>query len=144
MPNARFHGLILVIALLIVPLSAQAEKKLAPENIDGSRKVTAEDIFELVEKIPNLKIIDARIRVDRRHGFLEGSVSLPDIKTDCRSLKRVVKKKSSPVLFYCNGPKCGRSAISVKKALKCGYNNIYWFRGGFEEWKAKGFPVLKE
>lgn len=144
MRNIKLHQLMLVIALLFAPLWAQAEKKLAPENIDGSRKVTAEEIFGLVEKIPDLQIIDARIRVDRKHGYLEGSVSLPDIKTDCKSLKKTIKKKSSPVLFYCNGPKCGRSAKSVKKALKCGYNNIYWFRGGFEEWKAKGFPVLKE
>ncbi len=144
MRNIKLHGLMLVIALLFAPLWAQADRTLAPENIEGSRKVTAEDIFALVEKIPDLLIIDARIRADRKQGYLESSVSLPDIKTNCTSLKKTIKKKSSPVLFYCNGPKCGRSAKSVEKALKCGYNKVYWFRGGFEEWVAKGFPLLKE
>ena len=144
MRTIKLYGPMFIVAFLFAPLWAQADATLAPENIDGSRKVTAEDIFDLAEKIPDLLIIDARIRADRRQGYLETSVSLPDIKTDCRSLKKTIKKKSSPVLFYCNGPKCGRSAKSVKKALKCGYNNIYWFRGGFEEWEAKGFPLLKE
>lgn len=133
-----------VVTILFAPQWAQAGEVLAPEYIDGSTKVSAEDIFDLAEKTPDLLIIDARIRADRRQGYLEGSVSLPDVKTDCRSLKKTVQKKTSPVLFYCNGPKCGRSGNSVKKAVKCGYNNIYWFRGGFEEWKAKGFPLLKE
>ena len=119
-------------------------RKDAPLNISGTTKVAAEDIFTLIEKIPNLIIIDARIRTDRIQGYLQGSVSLPDTETDCASLKKIIPTKKSPVLFYCNGVKCGRSGKSSKRALQCGYKNIYWFRGGFEEWKSKKLPYLKK
>ena len=121
-----------------------ASKKDAPLNISGTIKVVAEDIFTLIEKNPNLIIIDARMRTDRIQGYLQGSISLPDTETDCASLKKIIQAKKSPVLFYCNGVKCGRSVKSSKRALQCGYTNIYWFRGGFEEWKSKNLPYLKK
>ena len=52
--------------------------------------------------------------------------------------------KDHNVLFYCNGVKCGRSVVAVGVAKKCGYSNIYWFRGGFEAWLKEGFPFVKE
>lgn len=129
--------------LLIISSVNAAEQKDAPNAIKGTTKVFAEDVIDLAEKIPNLIIIDARIHSDRRQGFIEGSISLPDIDTNCKSLAKIIPKKIDPVLFYCNGVKCGRSVVSSRVALKCGYNNIYWFRGGYEEWKAKGFPNVK-
>lgn len=122
---------------------AAAKKKDAPLNIAGTNKTTAEEIFTLLDEYPELLIIDARIRTDRAEGYIEGSVSLPDIETNCGSLKKFIQEKTSPVLFYCNGVKCGRSGKSSKVAVKCGYKNIYWFRGGFDEWKSKNLPYVK-
>jgi len=105
------------------------EKSIAPDEIPGIAKVDAEGLLDLV-------MIDARLRQDRQQSYIEGSISLPDVKTTCASLAKYAPRKSSPVLFYCNGPKCGRSAHSCRKALACGYTHVYWFRGGFEEgWK---------
>ena len=123
---------------------ATEKKKDAPLNISGTNKVIAEDIFNLLDSKPELVIIDARIRSDRTQGYLEGSISLPDVETSCDSLKKVIPTKTTPVIFYCNGVKCGRSGNSSKVAVKCGYKNIYWFRGGFEEWKSKNLPFIKK
>ncbi len=116
----------------------------SPESIEGSIKVTAEEFIDLVDQIPNLTIIDSRIPGDRKQGYIEGSSSLPDVDTTCETLAKLIPKKDSPSLFYCNGVKCGRSAKAVKIAVDCGYSNIYWFRGGFEEWLEKGYPYLQE
>ena len=136
----------LISSLLVagMNLSYSAKKKDAPLLIPGTIKVSAEGVLDLVEKIPDLLIIDARIRADRKQGYIEGSISLPDIVTNCASLGKVISKKNAPVLFYCNGVKCGRSVKSSRIALKCGYNNIYWFRGGYTEWRAKNYPFIKE
>lgn len=117
---------------------------LSPESIEGATIVNAEEFIELVGKIPGLIIIDSRIPGDRKQGFVEGSLSLPNTNTTCKTLAKVLPEKNTPSLFYCNGVKCGRSAKAIKIALACGYNNIYWFRGGFEEWLAKGYPYLQE
>ena len=117
---------------------------VSPDSIPGTVKVDAESLIELVEKIPGLVIVDARIRQDRLQGYIEGSVSLPDVETDCEALARFAPRKTTPVLFYCNGPKCGRSVHASRKALACGYTRVYWFRGGFEEWSKKNYPFLKK
>lgn len=134
----------IAIALNLLSTIAVADVKIAPQEIPGSTKVDAEGVIKLVEVIQNLLIVDARIRMDRRQGYLEGSISLPDVETDCDSLARIIPTKSSPVLFYCNGPKCGRSGKSVNKAVNCGYTKVFWFRGGLEEWKLKGYPYLRK
>ena len=131
-----------LLTTIIYSLSAVAET--SPNSIEGSTLVNAEGFIELVGKIPDLLVIDSRIPGDRKQGYVEGSVSLPDVDTTCESLAKVVPNKESPTLYYCNGVKCGRSATAVKIALSCGYTNIYWFRGGFEEWLAKGYPYLQE
>lgn len=133
-----------VVFSLATPLAVAAEKRVSPDQIPGTVKVDAEGLVDLVERLPALVIVDSRLRTDRRFGYIENSVSLPDVETDCASLARAVPRKRNPVLFYCNGPKCGRSAKAAQKALGCGYTQIYWFRGGFEEWQAKNYPSVKE
>ena len=137
-------GLILLSALWISCGNAHAAEVISPEAIPGTTRVDAEGVINIVEKISDLVIIDARISIDRKQGFIEGSRSLPDIDTTCASLEKVVPGKMRPVLFYCNGVKCGRSVKSINIAQACGYQKIYWFRGGFEEWKAKGYPFVME
>lgn len=143
----RCRFCLLVAGLYLVCSTAHSianEKKLAPENITGAIKVDAEGLINLAERLPNMVIIDARIRMDRRQGYIEDSLSLPDIQTDCVTLKTIIPSKQQPALFFCNGIKCGRSVKSINIAKQCGYKTLYWFRGGFEEWKNKGFPYVKE
>lgn len=123
--------------------SAVAEQK-APESIDGTKRVSAEEVVELVMNTPDLVVIDARKTSDRDEaGWIEGSIGLPNYDTDEKSLKKHIPEKSTAVLFYCNGVKCGRSVESSKKAVSLGYSKVYWFRGGWEEWTEKGMPVSR-
>ncbi len=133
----------LLLSVSLIPGYATAADE-APLLIPGTTKVSAEAFLDIVAKTPELFIIDARIPADRMQGYIEGSISLPDIETNCASLARVIPKKNAVVFFYCNGVKCGRSVKSSRIALKCGYNNIYWFRGGFAEWTDKNYPFIKD
>ncbi len=114
-----------------------------PDTVPGTTKVSAEQLIELVQKHSDLVIVDARKPSDRAKGYIEGSVALVDTDTTPESLAKVASNKAAPVVFYCNGVKCGRSVNSAKVAAGAGYSKIYWFRGGWEEWIAKGFPVAK-
>lgn len=114
-----------------------------PADIPGATTVTAEQLIDIAARLPDLVIIDSRIQEDRREGFIQNSISLPDEDTNCKTLAQVVPKKTTPALFYCNGIKCGRSVRAVRIALKCGYKDVYWFRGGFEEWTEKQYLFEK-
>jgi rhodanese-related sulfurtransferase len=132
---------LLLIAGLLGTGPAMAE---SPPAIDGVASVSAEQLIELAGRTPGLVILDARLGKDRKLGYIEGSISLPDVDTNCQTLARVLPRRETPTVYYCNGPKCGRSANAIRTALACGYTNIHWFRGGLEEWLAKGYPHLRE
>ena len=129
--------------LCLVTACACAEGYTSPDTIDGTKKIDAEGLIELVSQNENQIIIDSRIPSDRKLGHIPGSISLPDTDTSCESLARTIPEKTSPVVFYCNGPRCRRSDNAVVIARDCGYRDIYWFRGGIEAWKASNYPVEK-
>ena len=136
------NKVLIFVSMFLMAFSSFAEEKKAPDFLQGTTRVSAEEVVELVTSVPDLVVIDARKASDRdAAGWIEGSVGLPDYDTDAASLAKHIPSKSSPVLFYCNGVKCGRSVKSSKKALSLGYTNIFWFRGGWEEWAEKGMPV---
>ncbi len=131
-----------LLASSFVAGSAFAGKKEVAQFIDGTVRVSAEEMIDLVEQHDELVIIDSRKKSDVAKGFIEGSISLPNTETDTASLAKHIGSKSTPILFYCNGIKCNRSGKAAKIALADGYSNIYWFRGGMQEWEAKGLPVI--
>jgi rhodanese-related sulfurtransferase len=142
--RSRFLSVwILAAATLAAAATARADRRIAPDDIPGVQRVDAAGVIRLADTAPHLVIIDSRIAMDRRQGYIEGSVSLPDVDTRCTTLARVAPARNRPVLFYCNGPRCGRSAIAARIAHGCGYRSIYWYRDGFEDWKTKGYPYLK-
>jgi rhodanese-related sulfurtransferase len=141
-------GLFALILSITIPLnSAIAEEKpdlakpkiVVPEKIAGVTTVNAEEVIEKLTSEQPPILIDARIRNDREHGFIENSISLPDINTNCDTLKDVSEDKGQHLMFYCNGVQCGRSVVSIKVASSCGYHKLSWFKGGFAEWKEKGY-----
>jgi len=135
---------VILFAIAVCPMATAAPPPPSPENIPGTVKINAEQLIELVTEKSDILIIDSRIPSDREHGFIEGSVNLPDIDTTCETLANIIPSYSSPVIFYCNGPECGRSAVAAKQALNCNFKTIYWFRGGFEEWLSKNYPVIEK
>lgn len=124
--------------------AAYAGKKETPKSLEGTTLVSAEDVIELIGSQDNLVLVDSRKTSDFGKGRIEGAINLPNTKTDEQSLSKIAPNKTGPILFYCNGIKCGRSVDSARKAISFGYTKIYWFRGGMEEWENKGFPVLKD
>lgn len=138
----RWSVSIAATSFLFSSVAMSAEEIKAPDAIPNTTRVSAEQVVDLVNKTPSLVIVDARKAEDRQSaGWIEGSVALPNVDTNEQSLSKLVPDKNTPVLFYCNGVKCGRSVESANKAVSWGYKNIYWFRGGWEEWLEKKLPV---
>lgn len=147
-PNLSLISPFLLICILAIPgiqsaCANEAEKPDAPEFIDGVTIVNAEGLIEKTMSNPDLVLVDSRIVADRKQGFIEGSISLPDIETSCDSLAGVIDSKSTPVMFYCNGVKCGRSAKAARIAVACDYASLYWYRNGMQEWKEKNYPLVQ-
>lgn len=135
---------LLIINLLCVSV-AFAHKKpiITPEHVDGITTVHAQKLAKLMLKDKKLIVIDARVMKGRKKGFIENSYHLPDIETNCASLQKLIPRLNNPVVFYCSSNTCGRSLNAVQIAKRCGYSHLYWFRGGFKEWKSEGYAYKK-
>src|SRR3954466_658719 len=103
----------------------------APMEIKGAKTVNADAVIELIQKTDNLIILDNRSLADYEAGHIEGSARLIDTAiTSEAAIAQHVKSKDTPVLFYCNGLKCGRAANAVVKATEWGYQNVYYYALG--------------
>ncbi len=130
--------------LLLLQFSAPVLAAQAPEAIAGSTVINSDELIDLVVNTDVMVVIDSRITGDYIRGHIEDAINLPNTETNCRTLTDILPQLFSPVVFYCNGESCLRSSEAISIALACGYKKIYWFRGGFEEWVAMGYPYLKE
>ena len=134
--------LVLATIFLLGWMQVQAEE-IVQESIPGTTKISAEELINLAQTDSHLVMIDSRKPSDHAKGYIEGSINLPDTETTAKTLASHIPTKSTPVIFYCNGIRCGRSAKAAKIAVSAGYTNIYWFRGGWGEWTAKGYPAAR-
>ena len=132
------------IAIAVEAPNLAKKKVIVPEAITGVKTVTAEQVITSLTSDNAPILIDARIKKDRNYGYIESSISLPDIETNCSTLSGITQDKERHLMFYCNGVQCGRSVISIKVARSCGYHNLSWFKGGFAEWKEKDYQYMTQ
>jgi rhodanese-related sulfurtransferase len=136
------RSIFLSLAVLLGLISTLAAQD-APMQIEGARTVDARQIFDLFKSKPNLVILDNRKEEDYAAGHIEGAIRLLDTEVSPDSLAKHISAKDTPVLFYCNGVKCGRAAKAIEKAVQLGYTNVYYYALGMQEWNGEGLPVVK-
>ena len=127
-------GLVLAATLSLFGGSAMAED--SPETVDGATTVTVEEAVVLFDE--EVVFVDVRKTSDFDAGRIAGAVHL-DIKSALteESLAAVVAK-DEPVLFYCNGVSCHRSAQASALAVGWGYSKVYYLRNGYPAWEISG------
>ena len=130
------------LGLIFVGNAYAAEKPNAPGSINGAVTVSAEEVIKLIFSNPHIVMIDSRKNTEYLKGHIEGALNILNTVLSRQELEKRVPDKSAAVLFYCNGIRCMRSSDSVKKALSWDYTNVFWFRGGWDEWTEKRFPVI--
>lgn len=134
--------LLLMVALTVAAALPALAEEDAPLQIAGATTVAAEQVIGLVSREPRLVIVDARHAGDYNAGAIEGAVNILDTELTPEKLAGIAATRNTPVLFYCNGVKCGRAANAVVKVLSWGYSNVYYYALGMTEWKAKGLPLV--
>jgi rhodanese-related sulfurtransferase len=93
-----------------------------------------------IEKdIPHV-LLDVRSARDAEAGFIKGAVSIAAMDIEKSLAKFPPKDKKAPIMIY--DQKGGDDAMKAAKALiAAGYAPVDIVSGGFDAWKAAGFPV---
>jgi rhodanese-related sulfurtransferase len=121
-----------------------------PLTLAGATVVNARQVRDLIER--GAILVDARIPVEFDEEHIVGAHSLTytensrkdsnfDAAVDRFNVDALPANKALPLVFQCNGPECWKSYKASAAAVRAGYKNVYWFRGGYPEWKQAGYPL---
>lgn len=121
-----------------------------PTSLPGAKIVTAAEARQLIDK--GVPIYDVRVPEEYAVAHVPGATLLPykeasakevgfDPSDDQFALNKLPKDKNAPFMMYCDGTICWKSYKSAVMAIQAGWKNVYWFRGGFPEWKEAGLPT---
>jgi thiosulfate/3-mercaptopyruvate sulfurtransferase len=122
------------------------------------RVVTAADLAARLRRVNpglaadrpprGLLLFDLREPRDFAIGHLPGALSLPFLHFSDDFGKAVAAgwpgadRATIPLVLYCYGIDCVRSRKAGAQAASLGFHDVLWFRGGVEEWRQAGYPLL--
>ncbi|MDA8099829.1 MAG: rhodanese-like domain-containing protein [Nitrospiraceae bacterium] len=90
--------------------------------------------------IPHV-LVDVRPAKAAEAGFIKGAVTVPAAEIEKSLAKFPAKDKKAPIMVY--DQKGEGDAVKAAKALiAAGYAPVDVVSGGFESWKAAGYPVM--
>lgn len=87
----------------------------------------------------NYFFIDARDETDYKAGSIKGAINIPYHKLDQFQDKINSLAKDKVYVAYCSSA-CDVSIDLAYALAKQGFTKVYIFHGGWDEWKAAGFP----
>jgi len=145
--HPKFTVLLFVLSLF-QPAIANANE--TPADLPGAKISSAEQVKRMLDK--GVPVVDTRVGNEFAESHIRGAVSVPykersrkardfDAAQDSFDLAKLPADKGKPIVFYCNAGECWKSYKASTLALRAGYREVYWFRGGLPEWKKMGLPV---
>jgi PQQ-dependent catabolism-associated CXXCW motif protein len=122
-----------------------------PISIPGGRRITTQDMKDMGQQALALDVLDERTG----HYTIPGAIHLPgagnygnghfDDGLQSRFqtvLSRLVSRNpNKPIVFFCASAQCWESYNAALRALKMGFQNVFWYRGGLASWKTANLPV---
>lgn len=119
-----------------------------PTSIPGGRVITTEALANLNR---SALLIDAWN--DQSHPTLPGAIRMPaagipgnfydQVQAGFQQAlaMRTNNNPQQPLVFFCAGVECWESYNAALRALRLGYREVYWYRGGVTSWQAAGLPL---
>ena len=116
-----------------------SKDKVEGESFKEPVAINLEQAYKLSNK--NITFIDAREYEDYKAGHIKNALSLPYY--DFEAHKNVLNKisKNNFFVIYCAGTDCDLSILLGNKLFKMGYNKVYIFFGGWNDWLNEKYPV---
>lgn len=122
-----------------------------PTSLPGAKVISAAEARALIAQ--GIPVYDVRVEDEYKNAHVPSAQSVPykegsakevdfDRADDQFALNKLPKDKNAPFIMYCDGTICWKSYKSAVMAIDAGWKNVYWFRGGFPEWKEAGMPII--
>lgn len=133
---------ILATTVLFASAGASAQTGETPPALKGAKTVSAQAAKAAIEA--GAQPLDVR----KKASFVEGRLpkakaigAAKDPKTNEFNVSVFGPKKDAPVIVYGHGTDGWSAVAAVNSAVKAGFTNVLWMRGGYTEWAQAGLPV---
>ncbi len=116
----------------------------------GVKIVNAKEVQDLQAK--GAILADTRKASEYGEGSIKGAISVPydpeksakaavfDESMDKFDMTKFADKNANLVMF-CNSGTCFKSYKAAVVLAKNGYKNVFWYRDGVPDWKARKLPM---
>lgn len=122
-----------IFVMFISVIGHVSAKPPAPKSVKGAITIDTEYAKKLMNQC--VVFIDVRSAENYKEGHIQSAVHLDLKKGLTESTLLSVVEKDQPVVFYCNGNMCQRSALASGKAIAWGWESVYYYRSGFPGWQ---------
>lgn len=130
-----------------------ADGVATPTALQGGKIVSAEEAKKLSDA-KGAVFVDTRSPVNFGKGRVPGATSVAyreksnqvpnfDASQDQFELSKLPADRNAKIVFYSDGPTGWKSYKAAVMSVNSGYKNVMYFRGGYADWAAKGYPVEK-
>lgn len=126
---------------------AQETPNAAPA---GVKIVEAKEVGDLQKQ--GAILVDTRRAGEFSEATIKGAISVPydpeksakDVSFDASQDKFDLSKfpdKNARIVLFCNSGTCWKSYKAAVVMAKAGYKNLFWYRNGMPDWKARKLPM---
>ena len=136
-------------------LRLQEHAAPTPLEIPGARVIATAELRKLLQAQPEKRPLLFDVTGEDRHLSLFSAIWLPgagrgssfDDEIQARLAQMLEQatggNRAHMLVFFCAGPRCWLSYNAALRAVRLGYSNVRWYRGGVEAWGA-GAGLLME
>jgi rhodanese-related sulfurtransferase len=97
----------------------------------------AKDLYES----QGVLFVDARHDFEYKMGHIRGAINIALKEIDTHRIQLEGTPKDKMLIVYCDGVECNSSIELALKLMELKFTNVKVFFGGWQEWKAKNFPI---
>jgi rhodanese-related sulfurtransferase len=125
--------------MIMTPQAKAGAGYVSPEAVPGAITIDTARAKTLFDS--SAIFVDVRNDADWEAGRIPGAVHLDLDRALTEASLRAVARPDQAVVMYCNGTKCPRSSQAAAVAVGWGFRQVFYYRLGFPDWQAAGYPV---
>ena len=109
-------------------------------SVTGATKIDAPMAKAMIDR-GGASFVDMRTSIEFVREHIPGAHYIGAVADLSKERLSEIAGKDDEVVFYCHGMRCPYAAFASAKALALGFENIYYFAGGYPAWVDAGYPV---
>lgn len=108
-----------------------------------NHQITRHELLKLMEHQHNLVLVEALPVQYFLKEHLPGAINLPLQDLPAKATESI-PDKSATVVVYCSNTSCNNSAIAGNLLRQLGYQTVYEYAGGKQDWRDAGLTFEGE